>query len=256
MAYMYFDESIREHGHFIVGALVLSKRDLSAEIRNQWRRMGLSPEKTEYKSSDAKHGNQIGQAQRRVSGNLLQRAKLGLLICPGSDRKNLGRHAYALTCQISEGGFLKEGDYSLFIDQGIRVPNELKKDLSTRGITVHTNQDSIKVAGIQVADHAAHALGGMLLEEMGLVNKSVKAGPRSGYDPDLQINLGFELWASVRYALIGRNEEIPGLSEPGDEANPYFRVEGYGLYIAPSCSDELSDAARKRFGVNYLGCIH
>jgi hypothetical protein len=256
MGYMYFDESIREHGQFIVGALVLSKRNLSADIRNQWRQMGLEPEEAEYKSSDPKQGNETGQAQRRVSRSLLHRAKLGLLICPASDRTNLGKHAYSLTRQLSDRGFLEQGNHSLFIDQGIRVPNELKVDLSACGITTHTNQNSIKVAGLQVADHAAHALGGMLLEEMGLINKSVKAGPKSGYDPDLKINLGFELWASVRYALIGKNEEIPGLSKPGDEANPYFRVEGNGLYIAPSCNDDLADAARQRFGVNYLGCIH
>lgn len=96
----------------------------------------------------------------------------------------------------------------------------------------------------------------MLLEEMGLVRKTVLAGDGSGYDPNLEIELGFELWASLRYALLGRNQEIEGLSTPGDPANPYFRVEGYGLYIAPSCTQELTTHARNRFGVNYLGCIH
>jgi hypothetical protein len=96
----------------------------------------------------------------------------------------------------------------------------------------------------------------MLLEEMGLVRKTVVAGEGSGYDPDLEIELGFELWASLRYALLGRNEEVQGLSTPGDLANAYFRVEGYGLYIAPSCGHELATHVRKRFGVNYLGCIH
>ena len=113
------------------------------------------------------------------------------------------------------------------------------------------------MAGIQVADHAAHALGGMLLEEMGLVTKTVRAGEYSGYHPDEMLNLGFELWASIRYALIGKNEYIEGFSPPPDDpVNPYFKVEGYGLLISPECSESLAATARKRFGVNYLGCIH
>ena len=183
---MYFDESIREGGGFIVGALVVSKRDLSTEVRREWKQMGLAPEKSEYKSSDLKQENESGQAQRRVSSNLLHRSKLGFLICPNSDRKNLGRHAHSLIRQLLDRGFLGQVHHSLFIDQGIRMPNDLKEELSTHGITAHTNQDSTEIGGIQVADHAAHALGGMLLEEMGLITKSVKAGQSSGYDPDLQ----------------------------------------------------------------------
>jgi hypothetical protein len=59
--------------------------------------------------------------------------------------------------------------------------------------------DSIKVKGIQLADLVAHTFATMLLEQLGLVDKKVKAGENSGYDPDLEIELGFELWASIRY---------------------------------------------------------
>lgn len=97
----------------------------------------------------------------------------------------------------------------------------------------------------------------MLLEEMGIVKKQVRAGENSGYHPDDLLELGFELWASLRYALLGKNEYIEGVSPPLDDpANPFFRVDGYGLYIAPSCSRELAEYARNRFGINYLGCIH
>ncbi len=97
----------------------------------------------------------------------------------------------------------------------------------------------------------------MLLEELGVVRKIVKAGEDSGYDPNQEIELGFELWASLRYALIGNNEHIPGLSpDPEDPANLFFRVDGYGMYLPDSCHTQLAAAARARFGVNYLGCIH
>jgi hypothetical protein len=41
----------------------------------------------------------------------------------------------------------------------------------------------------------------MLLERLGHLKKMVKGGANSGYDPDLDIGLGFELWASLRCAL-------------------------------------------------------
>jgi hypothetical protein len=95
------------------------------------------------------------------------------------------------------------------------------------------------------------------LEQTGVVKKLVRAGQNSGYHPEQMLELGFELWASLRYALVGKNEHIPGRSPPEDDpANPYFRVDGHGLYIAPSWSGTLATHARDRFGVNYLGCIH
>ncbi|EDZ66895.1 hypothetical protein NOC27_222 [Nitrosococcus oceani AFC27] len=97
----------------------------------------------------------------------------------------------------------------------------------------------------------------MLMEQMGLITKRVKAGENSGYHPDELIELGFELWASLRYALFGNNEYIEGLSSPPDDpANPYFRVEGIGLYISPDCQKDLEENSRQCFGINYLGCIH
>jgi hypothetical protein len=96
----------------------------------------------------------------------------------------------------------------------------------------------------------------MLLEEMGIISKTVLAGEYSGYVPDLKIELGFELWAGLRYAILSKNDEPPGLSPTDDLEPPFFRVEGYGLFIAPSCNHVLTQHARKRFGVNYLGCIH
>ena len=256
MSYLYFDESIRDRGGFIVGALVISDSDLSHLVRDLWRGMGLDPECFEYKSSSLKLGDSRGQQQRDVLRELLHSSRLALTVCPSADRQRLGTHCLSLVSQLLETGLLSAGQHNLYVDQNVVIPARERDSLASRGVSVHTNQDSRIVAGLQVADHAAHALGGMLLEEMGLVRKTVVAGEGSGYDPDLEIELGFELWASLRYALLGRNEEVEGLSTLGDLANAYFRIEGYGLYIAPSCEYELATHVRKRFGVNYLGCIH
>ena len=82
----------------------------------------------------------------------------------------------------------------------------------------------------------------------------MKAGEKSGYDPDLDINLGFMLWVTLRYALFKAPQPIPGPEDPlGDLM---FDVANYGLHVASSCSEALRSAALKRFGECYLGCIH
>lgn len=257
MAYLYFDESIRENGGFIVGALVLSRDNLSSIVRDQWRAMGYDPDVFEYKSSAPKLIDKQSQQQRSVLRELLHSSSLALTICPSSERRQLGKHCASLVAQLQESGLLAPGSHELYVDQNIFMAREHVTALIASGVSVYLNQDSCITAGLQVADHAAHALGGMLLEEMGVLRKTVLAGEGSGYDPDLEIELGFELWAGLRYALLGRNEHIPGLSPPPDDpVNPYFRVDGYGLFIPKSCSKELAEHARNRFGINYLGCIH
>lgn len=257
MAYLYFDESIRDSGEFIVGALVIAREDISSTIHDRWREMGHDPRMFEYKSSAPKLNDPQGQQQRSVLRELLHSSSLALTICPCIERKQLGIHCASLVAQLQTTGLLAPGNHELYVDQNIFMPNKHIAALVASGVSVHLNQDSRITAGLQVADHAAHALGGMLLEEMHIVRKIVLAGEGSGYDPDLEIELGFELWASLRFALLGSNEHIPGLSPPPDDpVNPYFRVEGYGLFISPSCPEKLAEHARNRFGTNYLGCIH
>jgi hypothetical protein len=92
----------------------------------------------------------------------------------------------------------------------------------------------------------------MLLDQLGLLHKMVKAGPNSGYAPDLDIELGFELWASVRYQLF--NGGLPNNIQSNEDM--IVDVARYGLHIAETCSPKLRDAALARFGTQYLGCIH
>lgn len=257
MAFLYFDETIQDSGAFIVGALVISASDLSPIIKKQWGDMGLNPAVDEYKSSTPKLNNPQSQLQREFLSYLVQRERLALVVLPNGDRGNLGEYCTKLLLQLKEGGFIPDESSELFLDDNIRLSNTNRSLLGAEGIESYSKCCSIEHAGIQAADHAAHALGSMLMEEMGLITKRVRVGENSGCHPDELIELGFELWASIRYALIGKNEYIEGLSpHPEDPANPYFRVDGAGLYIAPTCNKELEIQARKRFGINYLGCIH
>jgi len=107
------------------------------------------------------------------------------------------------------------------------------------------------VPGIQVADLIAHTCGTMLLDGLGKINKIVSV-PNSRYDDDVEINLGFEMWAGIRYAFLS----VCNGAYIDDEDFAVVRVEPNGLYIDPSASLEVAVAARKRFGSMYLGCIH
>lgn len=106
--------------------------------------------------------------------------------------------------------------------------------------------------GLQLTDMVPHTLGLMLLDQLGLIDKMVKAGPNSGYESDLEIELGFELWASLRYYFLGGR--FP--TEVNSNEDLVVTVEDYALHIADSRPDILKSAARDRFGSQYLGCIH
>jgi hypothetical protein len=106
--------------------------------------------------------------------------------------------------------------------------------------------------GLQLADLASHMCATMLLCELGLVKKTVKAGEDSGYDSKLNIALEFELWAALRYKFFA----APPVDTWSSQFNYEVDVESRGLHVARTCGAELTESARARFGKMYLGCIH
>ena len=149
--------------------------------------------------------------------------------------------------------------HKVFVDQGITVSGAARETFDDGPgalCELHLNQDSRLIGGIQLADLAAHSMSVMLLEQLGLVKKMVKAGENSGYDPELDIELGFELWASFRYSFFKAPQPKPGPIPDDPVGELMFDVESYGLHIAASCDEKLREAALLRFGECYLGCIH
>ncbi|MFK7765279.1 MAG: hypothetical protein AB8B62_18595 [Roseobacter sp.] len=91
----------------------------------------------------------------------------------------------------------------------------------------------------------------MLLDALGEINTIVDV-PNSGYDDDVEINLGFEMWAGIRYAFLS----VGNSAGIDDDDFAVVLIEPYGLHIDPSASPEVSEAARSRIGSMYLGCTH
>lgn len=93
----------------------------------------------------------------------------------------------------------------------------------------------------------------MLLDTLGHITKKVivDAPGDSVYD-GLEVELGFEMWASIRYAFLAQNKPNP--KDDFDFAT--VDVYPWGLFIDDSVNSQVSAGAMERFGENYLGCIH
>jgi hypothetical protein len=253
----YFDESIHPRGGFILGAYVYGP-SADASVARALEISGLKPDIDEFKSSArmTNHPEQI--ALRSELRGILDEYRIGVLVMPASLRTSLGAEALRGLDQfarlnLSDAGrpvaFFDEGIFDS-VDQAMRLSAELEID---RSCDVRPEQNSRVVKGIQLADLVAHSCSIMLLETLGLVTKQVKAGSSSGYDPEMELDLGFELWAGLRYRFffagpVADQDELYG--------GALMNVGAHGLYIAETCSNQLRMAANQRFGTNYLGCIH
>jgi len=259
MGSFYFDESIQARAGFIIGAFVYSGRDLTPSVFSALEKSGLKPGVDEFKSGAHMASNPEQKQLRDHLSALLLNARVGVVVVPASDRPMLGAEALRCLEKILKANGLDKEHHKIYFDENISVSTSVQKSfLSSAGAKcqIHLSQDSKTVGGIQLADLAAHSLGVMLLEQLGLLTKKVRAGENSGYDPDLEIELGFELWASLRYSFFKASQPKPG-PVPGDPVGELiFDVENYGLHVSSSCTANLQEAALRRFGECYLGCIH
>jgi hypothetical protein len=256
----YFDESIHDQrGQFILGAYV-SGPDPTEAISDALTAVGLDPDRDEFKSCAKMSEHPEQQALRGRLRDILQGRWLyryGVVVVPARERPSFGKEALIGLRKICLANGLTPGGQDAYFDIGIfpsaRRGLELADEIGvSRYCVLHPEEDSRQVKGLQLADLIAHTCGTMLLDALGLLSKTVKAGANSGYPPDLDIKLGFELWATVRYQFF--NGGVP----KGASTNEEFVVDvaRYGLHVAESCSPELRDAALARFGQQYLGCIH
>jgi hypothetical protein len=200
------------------------------------------------------------RARELLRSVIQDRCLIGLVVAPDSPPEQLGPEAFRglikilLTNQFASS-------HEVFFDQGIFTTanvGEREAQILCSAYpypcSFHFEQDSVQILGLQAADLVAHACATMLLAELGIVNKMVKAGENSGYDPDLDIELEFELWAGLRYNYFAAPPPSPDTWE--SQLDFQVDVESRGLHIAESCDPEVRNGALCRFGRMYLGCIH
>jgi hypothetical protein len=257
MHHVYFDESIHSRGGFILGAYVFGE-DAGPAVTEVLRQCGLRPDIDEFKSSArmVEHPEQV--AVRRELVAVLDGYRIGVAVVPSEERASLGLHALRALAQMTVANGPPATRWHAHFDRGVFASAQLATESAlTLGLDryydVSAEEDSRVVKGIQLADLVAHTCATMLLETLGIVTKRVKVGPDSGCAADVETELGFELWAGIRYRFLHGG---PVNGQDPIYTGALMDVGAQGLYVADSCSPALREGAVRRFGENYLGCIH
>jgi hypothetical protein len=247
MGQFYIDDSVHDEAGFVIGACVYTNIDINEKIIDIIKNCGFDPDIYEYKSS-ANYSKEPEKAKVReqLKGLLVDSCKLGIVIIPMKYRVQLGFECIKAVKQFMDSNKEVKKPINIYFDQGmftsIEKAEQLIASMHFTGCTFYLEQNSISIKGIQLADLAAHISSIQLKDAMGLVTKTVKAGYKSGYDPDSDIELGFEMWATIRYTFFNEGSKLY-TDEPIADAT--LKVEPYGLYISDLCDKSLSDIARK-----------
>jgi len=257
MSQFYIDDSVHDETGFVIGACVYSNHDLSTQIADILIQSGYDSNISEFKSS----ANYRKEPQMAIVRDDLRQlfgdtCKFGIVVIPRNERGGLGFEClYGINEFIKHNGLTDPID--LYFDQGLfpsmEKANQAAKNLSLANCNFHFEQNSIAIRGLQLADMTAHTASIILKEKMGLITKMVKAGENSGYDPDLDMELGFEMWASFRYNFFHEKSKKV-VDDPITDFT--FKIDPFGLYIAKTCDAKLSQYAKDTFAEVYLGCIH
>ena len=260
MGYFYFDESIHPRGRFVLGAFAYSEESLDNPVSEALRQGGLTPGIDEFKSGALMDRD---PRQRQVRELLFEIARkfcrLGIVIAPAESRGVLGCEALRGLHKILSTNTFETISHKAFFDEGIFL--NASAALRASGDLFHGQpcsfqfeQDSSEILGLQVSDLVAHSSAIMLLAQLGLMKKRIKAGVNSGYDPDSDIWLDLTLWASLRPNFFAAPAPHPDTWK--SQLDFQVDVASRGLHIAETCEEGVRRAALTRFDSMYLGCIH
>ena len=261
MGFFYFDESIHPRGEFSLGAFVYAEESLDSEVAEALRQSGMVPRVDEFKSgARMDQSPEQARARDKLKSLVHRRCGIGVVVAPDCPRTNLGCESFVGLAKILATMQFSSSSHEVFFDEGVFTSSAAGQRAAesfrpSQPCNLHFEQDSVQILGLQVADLVAHTCSGMLLSQLDLVRKTVKAGENSGYDrTNLDMDLGFELWATLRYNFFAAPPPPPESwkSQLDWEAD----VASRGLHVAETWDSTVRDAASARFGHMYLGCIH
>lgn len=241
---IYFDESIHVRGDFIVLAAVWASCDDIAAAEDAMRDCGFEVGRDEFKSSMTMQGNLRAQELRERFRAIIGKCKVAVGVCSVEERDQL----HLLARQICDAlpNHDEEG-MVVYLDEGMT----LQATAVSSRYEWKPDCDSKEIVGIQLADCCAHFISTMLLGELGLFDKMVPA--RRVYpDNDGELELAWELWVSIRYALAS-SEPVSPIDDDGNY-EPLHKP--FGFFVSDGCNIDVAEAARRRFGSVWVGCIH
>lgn len=246
--YIFVDESVHEKHGFMLLGYVLCPTNPHSELAG----ILAKHEKDEFHALENMNGNKRTQELRReIKRYINWNCRWGVFVLPSEARWNLADEL---------PGFLKDlirndpqrDSVRVFLDEGIIKQNELETLIGKTGVDQISICRSHEVNGIQLADLVSALCGVRLREEVSQSTKILTYGEEAGFNPPIEAELGYELWADLRYAMHRTteplDEDMPEMAE--------FSTSGYGLFVSGKCSPELRASTEKIFGYVYLGCIH
>ncbi|NHA04905.1 DUF3800 domain-containing protein [Mucilaginibacter sp. HC2] len=259
MGNFYIDGSVHDDAGFTLCACVYAPSDLDHVVTELMKACKLDPNEFEYKSS-ANYSKQpeLVEFRSKLKEIFQQNCHYGVVILPRDKRDKAGQECLLAINQFIKANSQIELPLSIFMDQGLfpseNVANKLFDELKIKDTKFFAEQDSKQIRGIQVADLVAHMASIQLKSAMGLINKMVKAGENSGYDPEGEMELSFEMFGTLRYYIFNEGNNKPPTGDQFIDA--VMTVGKAGLFISEYCSADLADSAQGTFGTIYLGCIH
>jgi len=252
MGFLYLDDSKHPEHAFCISALVYVPSDPHDSLAELLKKYGLTPGIDEFKSSSRMDGYASLTLLRDELRQYLMNCKVGLAV--SRSEVDIAEDAAMLLEQMMNTPGCPEGIHEVYCDEGLFKTLKAREAMNIMPAAsrcrFHFEQDSREILGIQLADLAAHSCALMLKDSLGLVSKTVKAGENSGYDPDLDIELGFVMYAAMRYCLLGHSISSEEYYER------YKTIDGYGLFISPKVTPAVREAGLDRFARIYIGCIH
>jgi len=249
----YFDESIHAGLGCIVGCVVFSQLDLTPIVGEALSEFGLDPERDEFKSRFRFQGDEKARQLRLSLYSIIRNScRIGVVVLSLNEREQLGSYAVKLVKQILRQSRSREAEFALYVDEGIKLDTETFTE-DSRSVAAFSDCNSKVIRGIQLADLCAHTCA-MILKERHTGQKKIVRVPGYTDDPEFEMNLGFELWARLRYNFFGKERQFD--ENASQSENAVIDVSGYGLLVSPNLDLKLREVVSRTFGEMYVGCIH
>ena len=259
MYYIFFDESKFPARDFIIGSFVFCEEDPNTFIANALLKNGFDPLLDEFKSSTSfQQIPKMAEVRKSLQG-YLKKCFFGMVVLPHSELKDLGFVSLrALQIFLSKNN-IPSGN-KIYFDEGIfsniNKAIECVQELNLNNNMFYFEQDSKIIKGIQLADLISHSLSIIFKESFGDLSKKIRVlYKNSGYPDETEVDIGFEIWTTLRYSFLVEKNKI--YNEDADQIENFtYSVEPFGLFISQRCSEELAHKMRETFSTVYLGCIH
>lgn len=244
--YIYIDETIHEQFGFMILAYVLCQEDPQDDLS----KILHFHKKIECHALEKMVNNETTQSLRcSFIKYLNDNCKWGVFVLKKESRWNLVNELPTFITKLVANCSTVD-NISIFLDEGIikkSILPSIKEEVGIQKIYICASHE---VNGIQLADLIAALNGVCLREEISQAPKILQYGKEFGFDPPIKAELGYELWATLRYSMYHKPLLV------GEDIPYEFDTKEYGFFISDQCPKELSIASEKKFGKLYLGCIH